>query len=220
MAVIVLGIAVAYVSFLIRFESNTSPEIARVTADADAWRIVLASSSAAGPADSPGIGSSEVRGSSSTNEVLPDGTPVRIKILAIHVNAAVQRVALAEDGSMGVPALPTDVAWYSLGPKPGQIGSAVLAGHVDWYGGVTGVFADLDTLAPGDTVVILDDYGSEISFVVREVRAYGSGDDATDVFVSTDGVAHLNLVTCTGIWDRDAGQYTKRLVVFSDRVTE
>ncbi len=121
---------------------------------------------------------------------------------------------------MGVPALPTDVAWYSLGPKPGQIGSAVLAGHVDWYGGVTGVFADLDTLAPGDTVVILDDYGSEISFVVREVRAYGSGDDATDVFVSTDGVAHLNLVTCTGIWDRDAGQYTKRLVVFSDRVTE
>jgi hypothetical protein len=42
--------------------------------------------------------------------------------------------------------------------------------------------------------------------------------DATAVFISNDGSSHLNLITCDGVWDKQAKQYSKRLVVFADRI--
>jgi LPXTG-site transpeptidase (sortase) family protein len=148
------------------------------------------------------------------------GAPARIRIPRIAVNAVVVKAGLAKDGSMGVPKRPKDVAWYTLGPKPGEVGSSVIAGHLDWLYGATGAFKRLKTLKPGDTINVQDDLGATVSFVVREIRTYDAAADATDVFVSKDGKSHLNLVTCAGVWDRRAKQYTKRLIVFTDRVTE
>ena len=73
------------------------------------------------------------------------------------------------------------------------------------------------TLQRGDEIEIEDDAGTVVSFVVRESRTYDAAADATDVFVSDDGIAHLNLITCGGTWDKRAGQYPERLVVFADR---
>src|SRR5436190_17454684 len=42
-------------------------------------------------------------------------------------------------GELAVPADAGVVAWYEYGPAPGDVGSAVLAGHVDWHG-VPGIF--------------------------------------------------------------------------------
>ena len=65
-----------------------------------------------------------------------------------------------------------------------------------------------------------DDTGgaSHIYFVVRKIQSYDPGEDASEVFVSNDGKPHLNLITCDGVWDKQAKQYSKRLVVFSDRI--
>jgi len=52
------------------------------------------------------------------------------------------------------------------------------------------------------------------------VEYFDAEEDATDVFSSTDGKAHLNLVTCDGIWNKNTAQYSQRLVVFADRETE
>ncbi|MFA6603952.1 MAG: class F sortase [Patescibacteria group bacterium] len=145
------------------------------------------------------------------------GAPVRIKIPRIGVNAVIESVGLAADGSMGIPRKPRNVAWYQPGPHPGEAGSAVISGHVDWYGGITGAFAGLRRLKPGDKIAVQDDTGSIIYFVVRESRMYDASADATEVFVSIDGKAHLNLITCAGKWDRRAKQYTQRLVVFADQ---
>ena len=60
------------------------------------------------------------------------------------------------------------------------------------------------------------DFRVDIPFVVRATRTYDAAADARDVFISTDGKAHLNIITCDGKWDKSAGQYTKRLVVFAD----
>ncbi len=146
------------------------------------------------------------------------GLPARLKIPSVKVNAMVRYVGLTHDGYMGVPKLPRDAAWYMLGPKPGERGSAVIAGHVNWWYGATGVFQHLKTLKAGDTIIVQDDSGKDISFVVRETREYHQEDDATDVFFSNDGKAHLNLVTCAGVWDKLTGAYSKRLVVFADKV--
>jgi LPXTG-site transpeptidase (sortase) family protein len=146
------------------------------------------------------------------------GVPVRLKIPSINVNAAITEVGLAPDGSMGVPKKPHDTAWYDLGPRPGEIGSAVIAGHVNWLYGATGAFGRLKSLKPGARLNVQDGSGSVVSFVVRTSQSYAANADATDIFSSTDGLAHLNLITCDGTWDKRAGQYTKRLVVFADKV--
>ena len=52
--------------------------------------------------------------------------------------------------------VPPDAAtarWFALAPAPGSVGPAVIAAHVD-YAGVSGVFARLRDLAPGDEVQV------------------------------------------------------------------
>ncbi len=150
----------------------------------------------------------------------PTGAPVRIKIPRIGVDAWIERVALTSAGSMDVPKHRLTAGWYELGPRPGETGSAIIAGHVDWYYGASAVFANLHQLKPGDTITVENDKGIRAAFIVRESRTYSAASAATDVFVSNDGAAHLNLITCTGNWDKGKNQYTQRLVVFADLVVE
>jgi LPXTG-site transpeptidase (sortase) family protein len=145
------------------------------------------------------------------------GLPVRLQIPAIQVDAALEYVGLTPQGAVGVPTDPANAAWYDLGPQPGDVGSAVITGHINWYYGAVGVFANLSKVKPGDKIIVQDVNGAAISFVVRESRVYDAAADAVDVFSSTDGKAHLNLITCDGVWVKSAKQYSERLVVFADR---
>ncbi len=145
------------------------------------------------------------------------GLPVKIIIPAIDVNATVEEVALAGDGNMDVPKHYLNTGWYKLGPRPGETGNAVIAGHADWINGAAAVFADLSKLNPGDPITVQDDKGALIAFTVRESRLYDAKADATDVFISNDGKAHLNIITCDGPWDKKTNQYSKRLIIFADK---
>ena len=153
----------------------------------------------------------------STNLYPTLSAPSRLQIPGINVDAAIESVGLTSDGAVGIPKNPADAAWYNQGPRPGDVGSAVITGHVNWYYGQTGVFANLSKVKPGDKITIQDAKGAIITFVVRELRSYNASAQATDVFISTDGKAHLNMITCEGVWDSNSHQYTKRLVVFADR---
>lgn len=145
------------------------------------------------------------------------GNPVRLMIPAIKVDSAVEFVGLTSDGAVGIPKDPDNAAWYNLGPRPGAIGSSVITGHINWYYGATGVFANLHKIEAGDRITVIDDKGATMNFIVRDTRSYDAAANAVDVFYSYDGKAHLNLITCEGVWDSRSGQYTKRLVVFADR---
>jgi LPXTG-site transpeptidase (sortase) family protein len=132
----------------------------------------------------------------------------------INVNAGIQRVGLTPKREMEVPTNTTDVGWFMLGPRPGEVGSAVIAGHFDGANNKVGVFTDLYKLKVGDKLSVVDDKGTTVTFVVRESRIYSPG-LADDVFSSSDS-AHLNLITCDGVWDRSKKSYDQRLVVFAD----
>lgn len=164
-------------------------------------------------------------GSTAEDVVVPDATegigePARLKIPSIAVDATVEKVALAADGSMDVPKHYRNTAWYSLGPRPGETGSATITGHVDTAYGTAAVFANLHKVKSGDTISVQNDDDTVVRFVVRKTRRYDATADATDVFVSNDGKAHLNVITCVGAWDNRAKQYAERLVVFADKETE
>ena len=165
----------------------------------------------------PTLYSREISDSISSSTLASPGLPVRLKIPKIKGNAAVDYVGLTPDGAMGIPKIPRNVAWYNLGPRPGEEGSAVMAGHVNWYNGAKAVFVNLSKLKKGDKIIITDDRGATSTFVVRRLRTYRFDEDAPDVFSSDDGKAHLNLITCVGVWNKKLKSYSKRLVVFADK---
>lgn len=146
------------------------------------------------------------------------GSPIRLKIPSINVDASLRPVGLAPDGTMVAPKGPDDVVWYERGARPGEKGSAVIAGHYGtWKNGSGSVFDNLSKLKLGDNIYVNDEKGARITFVVREIRSYDPNADASAVFESNDGEAHLNLITCEGAWNKVSKSYPKRLVVFTDK---
>ncbi|KKT42502.1 MAG: Peptidase C60 sortase A and B [Candidatus Collierbacteria bacterium GW2011_GWD2_45_10] len=148
----------------------------------------------------------------------PKGLPVRLVIPSIGVNSAIEDAYITPDGRMDVPAGSVNVAWYALGFRPGQNGSAVIGGHFGIDNGVPKVFYDLNKLKVGDKVYIADDQKKTLAFQVRSIKLFGRNDDSTPVFVSKDGLAHLNLITCEGIWNKVEDSYPDRRVVFTDAI--
>lgn len=144
------------------------------------------------------------------------GSPVRLRIPKINVDAALEYVGLTSDGAMDAPKDLGNVAWFDLGPRPGDNGSAVMAGHYGLKDGQPSVFDNLYKLRKGDKLYVEDDKGDVISFVVRENRRYTPDADASSIFISSDGMPHLNLVTCEGDWSESLKTYPQRLVVFAD----
>jgi len=142
---------------------------------------------------------------------------VRLKIPGINIDSAVEYVGLAADGTMDIPKSQDNVAWFETGQRPGENGSSVIAGHYGSKNGKASIFDNLHKLRKGDKLYIEDDAGVVTSFVVRESRRYDPKANASDVFDSNDGKSHLNLITCEGVWDERTQQYSKRLVVFTDK---
>jgi len=136
----------------------------------------------------------------------------------INVNAPIESVGVMANGDLGVPHGSNNVAWYKLGTPVGDIGSAVIDGHYGiWENGTPAVFNDLAKLQKGDEIYVKDSNGSTTTFIVRDFKTYGPNDEATDIFISRDGQAHLNLITCGGKFSRVLKSYPSRLVIFSDK---
>ena len=143
--------------------------------------------------------------------------PIRFKIPKLNINSSIEYVGVTSDGAMDVPEGPIDVAWYKFGSRPGELGSAVIAGHSGWKDGLPAVFDDLYKLRKGDKIYIEDEKGKIITFIVRESKIYDENRDTEDVFGLKDGKSHLNLITCEGAWNETEKGRPNRLIVFSDR---
>lgn len=151
-----------------------------------------------------------------------DGSPVRLTIPKINVDAGFQYTGITPDGVMEIPNNIVDIGWFTGSQRPGEKGVSIITGHVAQIrGGVVvkpGVFNNLNELRAGDKLYVLNDRGESIQFVVRESRNYEPSANTTDVFTSTDDGAHLNIITCEGTWNPEKLSYSQRLVVFTDAV--
>ena len=145
------------------------------------------------------------------------GLPKQLTISSINLTVDIDYVGLTSDGVMDIKPNSEAAGWYMLGPRPGDKGSAVIAGHYGWaMDGEPAIFNDIQKLSTGDELSVLDQKGQSTTFVVREIRKYNPDSDASAVFKSNDGNRHLNLITCSGVWENDKQSYSDRLVVFTD----
>jgi LPXTG-site transpeptidase (sortase) family protein len=137
----------------------------------------------------------------------------RLEIPSIGIDAKIEDVGLTQDGAVDTPVGPEDVGWYSLGPRPGEEGSAVIDGHRSWKDGEVAVFDNLVKFHSGDTFSVVDDTdGKILSFIVEKTRIYDKN------AIVPDGEAHLNLITCVGDWYKNTKSSSERWVVYADLI--
>jgi sortase (surface protein transpeptidase) len=140
--------------------------------------------------------------------------PVRLVVPAIGVATRLVRLGLNRDRTMEVPGDFQAAGWFTGGPQPGQLGPAVIAGHVDSRTGPA-VFYRLRELRPGDQVRVELADGTALRFVVERARSYPKAGFPTGAVFGPVPSAALRLVTCTGDFDRARGSYRDNLVVFA-----
>jgi Sortase domain len=147
--------------------------------------------------------------------------PVSVAIPAIGVRSPLLRLGLNPDGTIQVPDIATsadEAAWYKYSVTPGQIGAAVIEGHVDSQVGPA-VFFRLGALHPGDRIdVTLADAMTAV-FRVTGVREYTKDNFPTKMIYGTTNYASLRVVTCGGTFDYATGHYLSSVVVFASLVS-
>lgn len=133
-------------------------------------------------------------------------------IPAAGINAPIIRIFL-QDRGWDVSRLGMNVGhlqgtnWVDMGP-----GNVVLSGHVEMRSGQRGIFATLDTLTPGDPI-ILTYRNREYHYTVTEMRNV-QPDDMTPLYPTT--TARLTLITCDD-YDFLRNVYDERTVIVAER---
>jgi hypothetical protein len=153
-----------------------------------------------------------------TTPVLDAAAPVRLEIPSIGVNTDLVPLGLNPDGTMQVPTKWEQAGWYARGPRPGEDGPAVIAGHVDSTSGPA-VFFRLHDLRAGDEVSVTRADHSVVRFVINRLEQFPKAAFPTaEVFGATPGPT-LRLITCTGAFDETARSYLDNLVAFATPAT-
>lgn len=153
--------------------------------------------------------------------VLAASPPVSLSIPAISVQSMLLPLGQTPAGALEVPPPGPhydEAGWYRYSPTPGEIGPAVIAGHVDSAANGPSVFFRLGGLKPNDTVLVAREDGSVALFAVQEVRRYHKADFPTEVVYGNTNRAALRLITCGGPFDRSTGHYVDNIVVLADLV--
>jgi hypothetical protein len=149
--------------------------------------------------------------------VLSASRPLRVLIPAIGVDSELMDLGLQPDGTLEVPAEGFPAGWFTGAPTPGELGPAILAGHVDWDGS-PGVFYRLRDLVPGNEVSVVREDGSTAIFRVQAVERFAKDAFPTDAVYGDLDHSGLRLITCGGSFDSQARSYEDNIVVFADLV--
>jgi sortase (surface protein transpeptidase) len=89
----------------------------------------------------------------------------------------------------------------------------VLAAHVDLAGSGPGVFFDLGSLEPDDSISVTHEDGSVSRYRVVARTVYDKDELPLEAVFARDGRPVLTLVTCGGGFSRSARRYDSNVVV-------
>lgn len=166
----------------------------------------------------------------------PIEVPLVLEIPALKVNAPVLGVGLTSSNEMDAPKGPIDdpswnsAFWYRGSRLPGESGTATIAGHLSDSLGREAIFAHLEDLKPGDSIIIhYTKQNLDFTFTVEQVAVYSLEESSDPAMLakifgigpvtgkpaqpSSDGISRLTLLTCTGSVVN--GRFDHHVVVFA-----
>jgi sortase (surface protein transpeptidase) len=144
----------------------------------------------------------------------PPALPVELTIPAIGVRTSLIHLGLEPNGSLQVPASTTVAGWYTGSPRPGAVGSSVIAAHVDSVSGPA-VFYRLGTLRPGERVYVSRADGTMAVFGITRVQTYAKHAFPTAEVYGPAPDPELRLITCGGTFDSTTGHYLSNVVAYA-----
>jgi sortase (surface protein transpeptidase) len=148
---------------------------------------------------------------------LDRSVPVHLDIPEIGVHTGLIGLGRNPDGTVAVPPLTrhAPAGWYRDLASPGEVGPAVILGHVDSARDGPAVFYRLGALRSGDAISVVRADGSTAVFTVLSVTAYPKNDFPTRAVYGPLDHPGLRLVTCGGDFDAASGGYRANIVVYA-----
>lgn len=155
------------------------------------------------------------KGSVNSYKVAPD-LPRKISIPKLSVEGRVLALGVKDNNELKAPSNIYDTGWYLSSAKLGEIGATLIDGHAS---GPTkpGVFHNLKKLVKGDTIKVDRGDGKVFTYLVSKTQVYNQNSvDMAAALVSAEaGKSGLNLITCTGKYNKQTKRYDDRLIVFA-----
>lgn len=146
---------------------------------------------------------------------LPVALPERLSIAAVNIDTTfTEPLGLEDTGEVEVPEEYERVGWYKYGPTPGELGPAVILGHVDSHEGPA-VFYRLREVTKGDAIELTRTDGSVAVFIVTGTEQVAQDSFPTESVYGDIDHAGLRLITCTGVYDRGEARYSHNFIVYA-----
>ena len=141
-------------------------------------------------------------------------TPERLLIPRIGVDTGLEDLHQDSRGVLVAPRFADTAGWWTKGVVPGDIGAAVIVGHLDTILGPA-VFVRLKQLRPGDLIEVRMSDGRTVRFAVDGSHVVKKALFPSDAVYGATPDAQLRLITCSEPFDPVARSYTDNLVVFA-----
>lgn len=145
--------------------------------------------------------------------------PTHLGIPDIQVSTDLIELGKNSDGTLETPTSYEIAGWYKYSPTPGEIGPAVIVGHVDSYQGPA-VFFYLKDLQPGQLIHVSRQDGSTVRFQVDSVALFDQNNFPTDAVYGNIDHSGLRLITCGGVYNSLTGRYSHNTVVYASYVPD
>lgn len=159
-------------------------------------------------------------GTAPTEQPIEVAAPIRLRIPSVGIDTAFsEALGVNPDQTVEVPDSYETVGWYEHGPRPGELGPAVVLGHVDSYEGPA-VFFRLGQTDVGDMVEIERSDGSVAVFEITELVQREQSNFPTEAVYGDIDHAGLRLITCSGTYDRGKQVYSHNLIVFAELIED
>lgn len=146
---------------------------------------------------------------------VPADQPRSVIISSVGISGLIQKVGLTTDNSVAVPTNIYYAGWFTNSVKPGDTGLSIIDGHVS---GVyhDAIFKNLYKVNIKDIIEIEFGDGSIKKFQVVDRKVLPKDQSSDYLFTKNPTIeSQLNLITCTGKFDKDTATFDKRVVIIS-----
>lgn len=142
------------------------------------------------------------------------GAAAGLRIPTIGVDIGLQQLALQADGELAPPSSAAQAGWYTGSAAPGEVGPAVVVGHVDSREG-PGVFFRLKELQPGAAISLRRSDGRWVDYRVSAVDFFAKDAFPTERIYRPTPDPEVRLITCGGPFDYSTRNYRDNVVVYA-----